>query len=62
VAGAVVEASGAVAAGCIEAAAVLVLSAGREAEARFGGPWVVVPLWARLAAPRCVDRGAGVLQ
>jgi hypothetical protein len=61
VAGAVVEVPGAVAAGCIEAAAVLVLSADREAAARFGGRWVVVLLSVRAEVRRCVDRGAVVL-
>jgi len=47
---------GAVAAGCIEAAAVPVLSADREAAARFGDRWVVVPLSVRPEVPQYADR------
>jgi hypothetical protein len=52
---AVVEVPGA-AAGCIEAAVVLVLFAGREAAARFGGRWVVVPLSVRAEVRQCADQ------
>ena len=50
------EVSGAVAAGCIEVAAVLVLSADREAAARFGGRGVVVPLSVRPEVPQYADQ------
>jgi hypothetical protein len=43
-----------VAAGFIEAAAVQVLSADREAAARFGDRWAVVPLSVRPAMSPCV--------
>jgi hypothetical protein len=52
----VVEVPGAVAAGCIEAAVVLVLFADREAAARFGGRWVVVPLSVRAEVRQCADQ------
>jgi hypothetical protein len=53
---AVVEVPGAVAAGCIEAAVVLVLFADREAAARFEGRWVVVPLSVRAEVRQCADQ------
>ena len=53
---------GAVVAGCIEAAAVPVLSADREAAARFGDRWVVVPLSVRPEVPQYADRWVEALQ
>jgi hypothetical protein len=52
----VVEVPGAVAAGCIEAAVVLVLFVDREAAARFAGRWVVVPPSVRAEVRQCVDQ------
>jgi hypothetical protein len=49
-----------VAAVCIEAAAVLVLSADREAAARFGDRWAVAQHADRPAEPLCVGRWAVV--
>jgi hypothetical protein len=49
-----------VAAVCIEAAAVLVLSADREAAARFGDRWAVARHADRPAEPLCVGRWAVV--
>jgi len=42
--------------GVFEAAAVPVLSADREAAARFGDRWVVVPLSVRPEVPQYADR------
>jgi hypothetical protein len=58
---AVVEATGAVAAGFIEAAAVQVLSADQEAAARFGDRWAAAQHEDRPVELLCVGRWAVAL-